>query len=156
MTDNAALVTAAEARVAEARAEVDRLGAKLADEHRESAEKPSPLTAADGRAEALRRYPRKAETGTGDAEGEAAPQTGRAAGVAEAKRPPLPVGQHPEPGHDLPVAGALLDLLGRRRPDPFQLGTLLGGQPSTVGIPHGSGIAHSTPPVSSIWHLRRR
>ena len=93
MTDHAALISAAEARVAEARQEVDRLRAKLAAEQqsdREAAEVHL-LTAEDGRMEARRRIAertgRKAETGTGSAGGSADQQpTGVAAGIAEARR----------------------------------------------------------------------
>jgi hypothetical protein len=58
-------------------------------------------------------------------------------------------------GRDLPVAGPFFDPLGRRQPHPFPPGPLLGGQPTTIGIPHAIGIAHTAPPVSSVQNLRQ-
>jgi len=58
------------------------------------------------------------------------------------------------PRDHLPVAGSLLDPLGRRQPHPFTPGLLLGGQPPTMGISHAIGIAHTTPPVSNVGDLR--
>jgi hypothetical protein len=78
--------------------------------------------------------------------------------AAGGQRPAPAVGRHPghpKPGRDLPVAGALLDPLGRCHTDPLPPGALLGGQPTTVGIPHGPGIAHTPPPVSRVRNLRR-
>ncbi len=68
--DLAAAITAAETALAEARADVDRLRGALTDEEtaRESYER-RVLMAADGRAEALRRHPRKESAQSGQAAG---------------------------------------------------------------------------------------
>jgi hypothetical protein len=78
--------------------------------------------------------------------------------AAGGQRPTPPVGRHPghpAPGRHLPVAGALLEPLPRRQPDPLLTGPLLGGQPTTVGIPQASGIARPAPTVSRARNVHR-
>ena len=52
-------------------------------------------------------------------------------------------------------AGALLDPLRRRQPHPLPPGALLGGQPTTLGVPHATGIAHTAAAVSGARNARR-
>ena len=115
-TAHTAEIQAAEQRLREAQADVDRLRAQLADElaaaktdptivagvridsptatERSSDQKPRPQTREDALAAVRRRHGRTRSeieaankgTGTGDAAGQAAPLTGAAAGRAEARR----------------------------------------------------------------------
>jgi hypothetical protein len=90
--DHAAEIAAAEATLAAAQADVDRLRAALAAEQAASTEPTGPrlATAEDGIATARRRHPGRTRSelaaGTGTAEGEAPTLSGAAAGIAEARR----------------------------------------------------------------------
>jgi hypothetical protein len=89
---------------------------------------------------------------------EPAPRAARAFGgqrraTAVGQRPPPAVGRHPghsEAGRDLPVGGAFLDPLRGRQPHLFPPGAVLGGQPTALRVPHGSGIARDAPAVSRL------
>ncbi|MGR7027320.1 hypothetical protein [Geodermatophilus sp. URMC 62] len=82
-TDHAAIV-AAEARLAEAQADVERLRAQLAAEQTAG---PRLATAADGVAMAQRRHPGRTRSELAKAAGtDTAELTGAAAGIAEARR----------------------------------------------------------------------
>src|SRR4051812_6383745 len=88
--------------------------------------------------------------------GEPAARSARALGrqrraTPVGQRPPPPVGRHPghpEPDRDLLVGGPFLEPLRRRHPHPLPPGALLGGQPTTLGVPHGYGIARAAAAVS--------
>src|SRR4051794_24035689 len=89
---------------------------------------------------------------------EPAPRAARALGgqrraAAGGQRPAPAVDRHP--GHPealghLPVGGALLDPFRGFQPHLFPPGALLGGQPTTLGVPYGSGIARAAPTVSRL------
>jgi transposase-like protein len=51
--------------------------------------------------------------------------------------------------------GPLLEPLGRRQPHPLSAGAVLRVQPTTIGVPHASGIAQAAPTVSRAPNVRR-
>ncbi len=85
--DRSAAIAAAEAAVVAANAEVARLTAQLAAEQSAGEQGPRLATWEDGVAAARKRYPAKATAaGTGTADGGAPELSGRALGIAEARR----------------------------------------------------------------------
>ena len=78
--------------------------------------------------------------------------------AAFGQRVPPAVGRHPgdpEPGGHLLVGGSFIDPLRRGQPHLFPSGALLRGQPTTLGIPHDTGIAQATSTVSRVQNFRR-